>query len=716
MVRKKDNKPGDDPPGKEDVPVNIKRTPKNKKKTSDEGVEDANQTDLILQIALNDCTFFHDQYDEPHAYIDMGGYFEIQPISSRFFKRWLAGQVWHIHGQVMNNDVFRNVKNILEGQSLFAGKKIELHNRVAWGNDSIFYDLSNENWEIVKITESGWDIENNVIKFRRYTHQTPQARPPQAKKGDVTRVLKYLNLKNDDDKLLSLVLLISSFIPDIPHPYPDLYGDKGSAKTTFFKIFKKLIDPSLLETLTLPTNQNELLQQISHHWCAYYDNVSDIKDWQSNCLCRAVTGDGLSKRALYTNDEDVIYNYKRCIGLNGINISAEKPDLLDRGVLIELERIPKNKRKADKTFFEEFEKDRPIILGGIFNILSKAMKIKKKLKFTELPRMADFAEWGEAISQALGYKKKVFLVAYFSNIGSQNIEALESHSIGLCLLRLMENISQWVGTPTELLDAINTIAGELKISTETRDWPKHPNRLRKEINEIKSNLTEENIVINMDKRKGGRTSKRLFKITNLNFQKNIVTIDTSSPNAVFGDDGVTIGDDNIGDDGDDKKKVSSHQSSRLKQDNDKGSYNIGDDGDDATKTFNNTEEREEKYPNGISSHPRQKVDEERQKLKEKERDVEIPKIKEYKIPLKEDKYNKELKKIDDDIRGIIKMLCGVRKTAPFQEILSELYQRQSNYKTRVNFSFLQDRISKLIEDGGIVMPAPQEYKLNDGNK
>jgi len=708
MVRKKkENKPGVGAPGKKDVLVKIKRTPKNKKKTSDDGVEDANQTDLILQIALNDCTFFHDQYDEPHAYIDMGGYFEIQPISSRFFKRWLAGQVWHIHGQVMNNDVFRNVKNILEGQSLFAGKKIELHNRVAWGNDSIFYDLSNENWEVVKITEKGWTIENGIIKFRRYTHQTPQERPTPTKKGDVTLVLKYLNLKNDDDKLLSLVLLISSFIPDIPHPYPDLYGDKGSAKTTFFKIFKKLIDPSLLETLTLPTNQNELLQQISHHWCAYYDNVSYIKDWQSDCLCRAVTGDGLSKRALYTNDEDVIYNYKRCIGLNGINISAEKPDLLDRGVLIELERIPKNERKADKTFFQEFEKDRPVILGGIFNVLSKAMKIKNKLEFKELPRMADFAEWGEAISQALGYEKEVFLVAYFQNIGSQNIEALETHIIGLPILRLMEHTNQWIGTPTELLDEITKLAGELRINTETRSWPKHPNTLWKRINEIKSNLNEENIIFTRD-RKGGKNSRRLFKFT-----KNIVTIVTSSPSSVFGDDGVTTGkdgDDNIGDDGDDKKVVSSHISSPQKQDSDEVSYNIGDDGDDTTKTFNNREEREERYPNGISSHPRQKADEEKQKSREEKEDITIPKVKEYRIPLK-DKENKELEKIDDDIRNIIEMLCKFRKTAPFSEVLSELYHKQPNYKTRINFSLLQDRINNLIKHGGIIMPSPQEYKI-----
>ena len=31
---------------------------------------------------------------------------------------------------------------------------------------------------------------------------------------------------------------------------------------------------------------------------------------------------GFSKRELYSDDADVIYNFKRCVGLNGINIVA----------------------------------------------------------------------------------------------------------------------------------------------------------------------------------------------------------------------------------------------------------------------------------------------------------------------------------------------------------------------------------------------------------
>jgi len=43
-------------------------------------------------------------------------------------------------------------------------------------------------------------------------------------------------------------------------------------------------------------------------------------------LCRLVTGDGDSKRALYSDDEDFIYQLKRVILLNGINAPTERGD------------------------------------------------------------------------------------------------------------------------------------------------------------------------------------------------------------------------------------------------------------------------------------------------------------------------------------------------------------------------------------------------------
>jgi hypothetical protein len=50
------------------------------------------------------------------------------------------------------------------------------------------------------------------------------------------------------------------------------------------------------------------------------------------------------KRKLFENDEDIIYSYRRIVGVNGITNAITKSDLLDRGMLIELGEIASKDR------------------------------------------------------------------------------------------------------------------------------------------------------------------------------------------------------------------------------------------------------------------------------------------------------------------------------------------------------------------------------------
>ncbi|MGC1132943.1 MAG: hypothetical protein WA941_08970 [Nitrososphaeraceae archaeon] len=72
-------------------------------------------------------------------------------------------------------------------------------------------------------------------------------------------------------------------------------------------------------------------------------------------LCCAVTDSGFSKRQFYTDDEDIIYNFRRCIGFNGINLGATKAILLDRGIIIELKCIPKDEERKIEEIWNDFE-------------------------------------------------------------------------------------------------------------------------------------------------------------------------------------------------------------------------------------------------------------------------------------------------------------------------------------------------------------------------
>ncbi len=121
--------------------------------------------------------------------------------------------------------------------------------------------------------------------------------------------------------------------------------------------------------MTVHNDRSEFIQQLAHNHIAYYDNIKYPQKWLSDEACKAVTGVGQSKRKLYTNNEDVVYEYKRCLGFNGINISLTEPDALDRSIVIELDRINRESRELESKIFAKFEELQPGLLGQIFDIL-----------------------------------------------------------------------------------------------------------------------------------------------------------------------------------------------------------------------------------------------------------------------------------------------------------------------------------------------------------
>ncbi len=218
-----------------------------------------------------------------------------------------------------------------------------------------------------------------------------------------------------------------------------------------------------------------------------FDNVSSIPPTLSDILCRAITGSGFSKRELYSDDSDVIYNFQRVISVNGINLLALKPDLLERSVLIGLERISKKTRRNEQDLMSEFDAALPGILGGIMDTLSKAIQIRPTVKLDETPRMADFTIWGYSVAEVLGYGGDRFLECYLNNIGLQHEEVIEESLIASFVVDLVERRPIWEGSASDLLDELCT---DPVYGLRDEELPKNPQSLSRMLNEIKTNLEE----------------------------------------------------------------------------------------------------------------------------------------------------------------------------------------------------------------------------------
>lgn len=446
------------------------------------------QADQIIEMVTRDpnVMLFHDEYKTTFIQFQVDTHKEYWQCKSSETRMWISMQYWKKYGKSANNDAISTALNTLQALAKFQGKEYKLSNRVAFHDGNLFYSLSNKEWENVRITENGWSVESNSpILFRRYTHQAPQVHP--AKGGAMSDVLRFVNIGNEEHKILFLVSLACSLIPGIPHPALYFYGPQGAAKSTTSRLIKRIIDPSLVEVSEIPKDQNDLIMKLSHNWCLMFDNVSSIPTTLSDILCRAITGSGFSKRELYSDDSDVIYNFQRCISINGINLLALKPDLLERSILIGLERITRHNRKNEQDLMNDFNAALPGILGGMMDVLVKTLSIKPTITLTETPRMADFTTWGYAIAEALGYGGDRFLDCYNRNIELQHEEVIGESIVASFVVEFMEGRSSWEGSATDLLNEIST---DPVYGLRGDELPRNPQTLSRMLNEIRTNLEE----------------------------------------------------------------------------------------------------------------------------------------------------------------------------------------------------------------------------------
>lgn len=410
-------------------------------------------------------------------------------------------------GEVPGGDALKSAVTLLSGYTINK-PRIKLYNRLGVQDDGSWWlDLSNESSEAIKINDDKWSlVENPPTIFKRYSHQLPLKKPVVG--GSVLDILGFTNFIGLDEQLLYLVFgVLETLIPEIPHVVPYVYGDKGTVKSTSLIAVKAVFDNSVMVKglLNMHRDSNKLGQVLDHHYLSYFDNISHIDDDQSDLLCRAVTGAGISNRLLYSDDDDFIRQFMRCVAINGINMVARKPDLLDRIVLLKTRKVTRSERKEDQVIMGMIYDKAPFILYDTLDLIVKARKTMKIGVNVDggLSRMADAMKWGVALTEALGIDRDKFLVAYRNNILEQEENSVKSSVVGDLLVKLLDqrlplwknSVSGWVQpsvtevkfNPSELFLKMRELADEARINTRT-DFPSDSTRLSGEINEFAPSL------------------------------------------------------------------------------------------------------------------------------------------------------------------------------------------------------------------------------------
>lgn len=423
---------------------------------------DSNPNRSLQEKLIEHCTserfeYYLSQSNEPYVTFQDKPTIGIS-LKSQAFNDFLKSVCWSLYGSGVSDGQIRQVVNALVGKCLSEKNVRTLYNRFGRKGNIVVCDLGDDK-NVVTIDSSGWQtIQNSPLQFRRFSHQQVQSRPSQD--GDLDRILDYVNLSSSDDRLLFLTYLVTACLCDIPRPVLLVSGDRGSAKSTLMRITRSILDPSYSDLLHLNAKADDLFLQADHNYCLYFDNISGLSGEISDTFCKLSTGIAMSKRMLYTNQEEVVFALKSLVGLSSIHLVANKPDLLDRSLILNLSRISDELRTDEGTLFSRFNADKQYILGGLFKALSSTLAVAATLKLKASFRMADYALFASAAAVALGFSAEDFMRAYQHNIVRQNQIALDHSPIAQVLIKFMQGQKNWEGSSTDLFEQLQKFVKE----------------------------------------------------------------------------------------------------------------------------------------------------------------------------------------------------------------------------------------------------------------
>lgn len=468
-------------------------------------------TKLVALAVSKGIELFHTPDGKPYVSVPVGEHVETWPALGTEFKRLLALWYYHEHEAAVGAQGLAEAREVLAAKAQHEGKAVPVWVRVAEHDGACYLDLCDPEWRAVRVTADGWQIVQKCpVRFRRTSGMLPL--PPPTRGGSVERLRELLNVE-EGDFVLVLAWLVAALRPRGPYPILAISGEQGSAKSTKTRALRRLIDPNAADIRTEPTEARELVIMANNSAVVALDNMSNIPPWLSDSLCRLATGGGLSRRTLYADEEETIFNVQRPVILNGIEDLCNRADLLDRALLLAVPRIPEEKRITEEDFWADFDEACPGILGALLDAVAAALRRLPDVKPPRLPRMADFAKWIIAAEESLGQRDGAFLDAYSDNRADATDLALEASPVASVVREFTVKLGRmapalqvelWRGTASELLAELNSLAGERQRNPA---WPRDAARLSGKLKRMAPALRDVGVNVVLGEREGKRRTR-----------------------------------------------------------------------------------------------------------------------------------------------------------------------------------------------------------------
>ena len=354
-------------------------------------------------------------------------------------------------GKVPSSTAAADALAALEGAA--TGDAIDVSLRCAASDGKVVVDLGTPGGEMAVIDGSGWTITDQaptgiVMQRTRLTGEMPIPTRP----GDLDALRDHLHVRDEDWPLL-LAWLVAAWMADRPCPVLLLHGPHGAGKTSAAEALVRLVDPSPALLRSQPRDDEGWAVGASASRVVAVDNVSFIPTWWSDAICRAVTGDGMVRRRLYSDSEVAVLAFQRAIVLTGIEFDALRPDLADRTIPVTLKVIPEGDRLKEIELEALWQTSAPRMLAGLLDLASAVLRhLATSPRPVEMPRMADYYAVLTAVDAVLGTDATE---TYRASIGDLEADLAEGSGVVMAIRDLVVSKGgAWFGTPTDLLAAI----------------------------------------------------------------------------------------------------------------------------------------------------------------------------------------------------------------------------------------------------------------------
>jgi len=461
---------------------------------------------LIELVLADGIELWHDGNDGAYLTIEVDGTRDNLPVLSRKASIWLRRLFYEETGRCVPTKAIGEATALLEAQALYDGESHAVAVRLGGHEGRVYLDLANSDRQVIEIDSDGWRVVSDPpVRFRRPHGLLPLPVPVPG--GSVDELRPFLNLSGPDAFVLVVGFVLGALNPQGPYPILILQGEQGSAKSTAVQLIVSTIAPSLASLRTLARDERDLAISARNSWILAYDNLSGLPDRMSDAFCRLSTGGGLATRELYTDMDEVIFDARRPVILNGIDAVAVRQDLRDRAIILTLPPLGDDSYRSEADLLKEFDEVHPSILGALLDAVSAALRERTDIDLPgPLPRMVDFAAWVTAAESALGWPPHHFLDVYMASRREAQADSISDDALASALVEFAQDQGDWSGRATELLTLINQ-----RVPEEARggkSWPNSPQTLGNVLTRITPDLRRLEIQVERDR----SSSRRLITL------------------------------------------------------------------------------------------------------------------------------------------------------------------------------------------------------------